>query len=65
MSLPNSDMTKQRTYPISGAGLGLRRALIKPAVFAVMPLSAIAKAHELLERSDVTGRIVLDPWRDV
>ena len=42
----------------------LRRGLIKPAVFAVMPLSAIAKAHELLERSDVTGRIVLDPWRD-
>jgi len=42
----------------------LRRGLIKPAVFAIMPLSAIAKAHELLERSDVTGRIVLDPWRD-
>jgi NADPH:quinone reductase-like Zn-dependent oxidoreductase len=42
----------------------LSRRRIKPAIFAMMPLSAIADAHALLERSEVRGRIVLDPWRD-
>jgi NADPH:quinone reductase-like Zn-dependent oxidoreductase len=42
----------------------LGRGLIKPAIFAVMPLSAIARAHDLLEQSEVRGRIVLDPWKD-
>jgi len=42
----------------------LARGEIKPSVFAVMPLSGIAHAHALLERSEVSGRIVLDPWLD-
>jgi NADPH:quinone reductase-like Zn-dependent oxidoreductase len=42
----------------------LRRGAIKPAIFAVMPLSRVARAHDLLERSEVNGRIVLDPWME-
>jgi D-arabinose 1-dehydrogenase-like Zn-dependent alcohol dehydrogenase len=42
----------------------LARAVITPAIFAVMPLSRVARAHELLEQSEVRGRIVLDPWQD-
>ena len=33
----------------------LGRGVIKPAIHAVMPLSAIAQAHELLERSESKG----------
>jgi NADPH:quinone reductase-like Zn-dependent oxidoreductase len=40
----------------------LARGRITPAIHDVMPLSAIARAHELLEWSEVSGRIVLDPW---
>jgi len=43
----------------------LEQGRIRPALFAVMPLSQIARAHALLEQSEVRGRIVLDPWRDV
>jgi putative oxidoreductase len=42
----------------------LGRGLVKPAIFAVMPLSRVARAHEALEQSEVRGRIVLDPWKD-
>jgi len=42
----------------------LQRQAIRPAIHAVLPLSQIARAHEMLERSQVTGRIVLDPWQD-
>jgi len=42
----------------------LARGAIDPAIHAVMPLSAIARAHELVERSEIAGRIVLDPWQD-
>jgi D-arabinose 1-dehydrogenase-like Zn-dependent alcohol dehydrogenase len=42
----------------------LERGSIRPAIFEVLPLSRIAKAHDLLERSEVRGRIVLDPWKD-
>jgi hypothetical protein len=42
----------------------LARHAIQPAIFGVMPLAAIAKAHLLLEDGAITGRIVLDPWRD-
>lgn len=42
----------------------LKRDIIRPSIFAVMPLSQIARAHQLLERSEIRGRIVLDPWRD-
>jgi NADPH:quinone reductase-like Zn-dependent oxidoreductase len=41
----------------------LQRKAIRPAIHAVMPLSAVARAHELVERSELTGRIVLDPWQ--
>jgi putative oxidoreductase len=42
----------------------LERKSIRPAIFDVLPLSAVARAHDLLERSEVSGRIVLDPWKD-
>ncbi|OTP66588.1 Quinone oxidoreductase [Caballeronia sordidicola] len=35
---------------------------IKPAVAAVMKLSEISIAHEMLENGNVNGRIVLEPW---
>jgi NADPH:quinone reductase-like Zn-dependent oxidoreductase len=35
---------------------------IKPAVAAVMKLSEITQAHEMLEAGGVRGRIVLEPW---
>ena len=35
--------------------------LVRPRVHDVLPLSAARTAHELLERSDVIGRIVLSP----
>jgi D-arabinose 1-dehydrogenase-like Zn-dependent alcohol dehydrogenase len=41
----------------------LAQRRIKPAIDAVMPLSQLAAAHERLEKGDVFGRIVLDPWR--
>jgi len=40
----------------------LAQQKIKPAVVAVMKLSEIAKAHELLESSEISGRIVIEPW---
>jgi NADPH:quinone reductase-like Zn-dependent oxidoreductase len=42
----------------------LEQSLIKPAIFDVMPLHAVARAHDLLEQSQVRGRIVLDPWKE-
>ena len=42
----------------------LARKAIQPAIFAVMPLSTIARAHSLLENATITGRIVLDPWTE-
>jgi hypothetical protein len=33
-----------------------------PVIFDVMPLSAVARAHSLLENATITGRIALDPW---
>jgi NADPH:quinone reductase-like Zn-dependent oxidoreductase len=36
---------------------------ISPAIHAVMPLSALRAAHQRLEAGEVSGRIVLDPWR--
>ncbi|HXQ54023.1 MAG TPA: zinc-binding alcohol dehydrogenase family protein [Stellaceae bacterium] len=36
---------------------------IGPAIHAVMPLSELPVAHRLLEAGEVSGRIVLDPWR--
>ena len=41
----------------------LAQGKIKPAIDAVMPLSELRRAHERLEAGDVSGRIVLDPWR--
>ena len=41
----------------------LARGQIKPAIHAVMPLSELRRAHDMLEAGEVTGRIVLDPWR--
>lgn len=35
---------------------------IDPAIHAVMPLSEVRVAQQLLETGQVTGRIVLDPW---
>lgn len=40
----------------------LAQGTIRPAIAAVMPLSAIREAHRLLEAGGVTGRIVLTPW---
>ena len=40
----------------------LAQGEIKPAVAAVMKLSEIARAHEMLEAGGVRGRIVLEPW---
>lgn len=39
----------------------VERGLIKPVVNEVMPLTEIKKAHEALEKSEVTGKIVLVP----
>jgi NADPH:quinone reductase-like Zn-dependent oxidoreductase len=36
---------------------------ISPAIHAVMPLSELRLAHQHLESGEVSGRIVLDPWR--
>jgi NADPH:quinone reductase-like Zn-dependent oxidoreductase len=41
----------------------LAQRKIKPAIDAVMPLSELRRAHERLEAGEVSGRIVLDPWR--
>jgi D-arabinose 1-dehydrogenase-like Zn-dependent alcohol dehydrogenase len=43
----------------------LAKKKIAPHIFAVLPLAEIARAHEMLERGEITGRIVLDPWRKV
>ncbi|WP_322013650.1 zinc-binding alcohol dehydrogenase family protein [Paraburkholderia sp. J12] len=40
----------------------LAQGAIHPAIHAVMPLSEGRAAQALLERGDVAGRIVLDPW---
>lgn len=42
----------------------LAKKKITPRIFAVLPLAEIARAHEMLERGEITGRIVLDPWRE-
>lgn len=36
---------------------------IRPAIYDVMPLSELQRAHQRLEAGEVAGRIVLDPWR--
>jgi NADPH:quinone reductase-like Zn-dependent oxidoreductase len=41
----------------------LAQRRISPAIHAVLPLSDLCHAHALLEAGDVSGRIVLDPWR--
>jgi len=41
----------------------LAQRRIAPAIDAVMPLSELARAHQRLEAGEVSGRIVLDPWR--
>ena len=40
----------------------LAQGEIKPSVAAVMKLSEIKQAHEMLEAGGVRGRIVLEPW---
>ena len=40
----------------------LAQGEIKPSIAAVMKLSEIARAHEMLEAGGVRGRIVLEPW---
>jgi hypothetical protein len=39
----------------------LARSAIQPVIFDVMPLSAVARAHSLLENATIMGRIALDP----
>ena len=41
----------------------LAAGMIKPAIHAVMPMSQVREAQELLESGQVAGRIVLDPWQ--
>jgi NADPH:quinone reductase-like Zn-dependent oxidoreductase len=41
----------------------LARGKISPAIDSIMPLSELRRAHERLEAGEVSGRIVLDPWR--
>jgi NADPH:quinone reductase-like Zn-dependent oxidoreductase len=41
----------------------LQQGRITPSIHAVMPMSKIGDAHRELEAGNVTGRIVLDPWR--
>jgi D-arabinose 1-dehydrogenase-like Zn-dependent alcohol dehydrogenase len=41
----------------------LAQRRISPAIDSVMPLSELRRAHERLEAGQVSGRIVLDPWR--
>ena len=41
----------------------LASGMIKPAIHAVMPMSQVREAQELLESGVVAGRIVLDPWQ--
>lgn len=40
----------------------LAQRRIRPAIHAVMPMSEVRAAQELLESGAVTGRIVLNPW---
>lgn len=40
----------------------LAAGTINPAIHAVMPMSRVREAQELLESGAVTGRVVLDPW---
>ena len=39
----------------------IERGQVRPVVYATYPLAEIAKAHELMERSDFFGKIVLNP----
>jgi NADPH:quinone reductase-like Zn-dependent oxidoreductase len=41
----------------------LAQRRISPAIDAMMPLSELRLAHGRLEAGEVSGRIVLDPWR--
>lgn len=41
----------------------LAQRRISPAIDSVIPLSELRRAHERLEAGQVSGRIVLDPWR--
>jgi NADPH:quinone reductase-like Zn-dependent oxidoreductase len=41
----------------------LAQRRISPAIDSVMALSQLRRAHERLEAGEVSGRIVLDPWR--
>jgi Zinc-binding dehydrogenase len=41
------------------------RELIDPVIARVLPLSDAADAHRLLEKEDVVGKIVLQPWSGV
>ena len=45
------------TRPVAASLDLLARNIIRPAIFAVMPLAQIARAHELMERSQIRGRI--------
>ena len=41
----------------------LASGMITPAIHAIMPMSQVREAQELLESGQVSGRIVLDPWQ--
>ena len=41
----------------------ISRGIIKPIIHQVMEFNDVSKAHELLETSDITGRIVLEGWK--
>jgi NADPH:quinone reductase-like Zn-dependent oxidoreductase len=41
----------------------LAQRRILPAIDTIMPLSELRRAHQRLEGGEVSGRIVLDPWR--
>ena len=40
----------------------LAQERIRPAIHATMPMSQVSEAHAMLERGDITGRLLLDPW---
>ncbi len=42
----------------------LKEGKVKPVIAGIFPLSKAAKAHEMLERGDVQGKLVLKCWEN-
>ncbi|MFT4021323.1 MAG: alcohol dehydrogenase catalytic domain-containing protein [Acinetobacter sp.] len=41
----------------------IEQGIIKPIIYSIMKFNDVSKAHQLLESSDISGRIILKGWK--